>query len=615
MRLIDTTSLALVEFYGDKVPSDYAILSHTWEGEEVTFWEWQQDMSGIKTKRRSGFQKIDRACRQARKDGLAYLWVDTNCIDKSSSAELSEAINSMFSWYRDATVCYAYLCDVEPFPDKEAAKEENEDTSPQPLPWAAEEQFICSKWFTRGWTLQELLAPTRLVFYASDWSEIGSRQKMTSAISLATQIHGAYLHGDGRTLLNACVAEKMSWVSERTTTRVEDIAYCMLGIFDINMPLLYGEGTKAFVRLQEEIIKVSNDQTIFCWTWVKQVPDDWISMLAPCHQAFRESGGFRRHGEGSAIKSFGLTNAGLSIILPLVQTTSCYLAVLDAGVAFLQNGDTMHAAIPLYHSSGSVSTEKSFRMKRGHFPPGPIPIHGSSRYSRVDVYIPRGRAVPGSSDWQQNPILPSLTQFWHAFLLVFDDTFPLCTLDGRRPGSNISCLGMPGLEFHIKIFSQDPCYFAWERGLLVFRSAQDYSCALVAVKIGQGLSVLFLGLGSGTRRLQPVCRPVSSSAWENLESKLSVLQEQKQKMIAFYEGYVSHERAIDSRCTLPYQAGGGWLRPGRVKRMSHGTDRLFRTPGYFKSIPGPVSVIHVTKDKSRMKQLVSRNEIFLRLPG
>lgn len=146
------------------------------------------------------------------------------------------------------------------------------------------EHFCQSKWFTRGWTLQELLAPPQLIFYARDWSEIASAPALASIISSTTKIDSIYLQGsESSPLSKASAAQKMAWLSHRVTTRVEDMAYCMLGIFDINMPLLYGEGAKAFIRLQEEIIRVSNDHTIFCWTWVPSVPKDWVSRLFPVH--------------------------------------------------------------------------------------------------------------------------------------------------------------------------------------------------------------------------------------------------------------------------------------------------------------------------------------------
>ncbi|KAF4415907.1 Vegetative incompatibility HET-E-1 [Fusarium acutatum] len=167
MRLINTRTRAFEEFYGSKVPK-YAILSHTWGQEEVTFQDWADPTSVIQ---KWGFTKIIEACEQARNDGYSYIWVDTNCIDKSSSAELTEAINSMFTWYSKADICYAYLSDVSTF---------------KPLSYAKE--FRQSRWFKRGWTLQELLAPDCVVFYAADWSRIGTRSSLVCDIAEATGI-------------------------------------------------------------------------------------------------------------------------------------------------------------------------------------------------------------------------------------------------------------------------------------------------------------------------------------------------------------------------------------------------------------------------------------------
>ncbi|KAK0648804.1 heterokaryon incompatibility protein-domain-containing protein, partial [Cercophora newfieldiana] len=299
MRLIDTETLALSEFFGDSIPK-YAILSHTWGAEEVTFQDWD-DLG--KASRKKGFAKIEGACAKARSHGLSWVWVDTNCIDKTSSAELTEAINSMFQWYARSEVCYAYLSDVR--------------SADAPSGGIRE-----SRWFKRGWTLQELLAPERMTFYAADWSTLGSRNgSLLSIISDTTGIGKKYLLRHGRvTPQDAPVARKMSWLAGRTTTRVEDIAYCMLGLFDINMPLLYGEGIKAFTRLQHEIIKVSNDHTIFCWSWNKDVPENWTSILAHSPSQFLGCGRvveISGHRPSDEISIYSMTNAGLSIQLPV----------------------------------------------------------------------------------------------------------------------------------------------------------------------------------------------------------------------------------------------------------------------------------------------------------
>lgn len=313
MRLLRTRNLELKEFYGSQVPP-YAILSHTWGDDEITFQEFtREDDSQIYY--RKGYQKITKACERARRKKIEWIWIDTICIDKTSSAELSEAINSMFAWYRDSTVCYAYLADV-----------------PSRRTGLISTVFGHSRWFTRGWTLQELLAPKELKFYTSDWVELrfaDSRDKVLE-ISQETGIAEEYLNGR-KPLADACIGEKMSWLSRRTTTRVEDIAYCALGIFDINMPLLYGEGKKAFVRLQEHIVQESNDHTIFCWSWGDEVPETWASMLAPHPSTFRHSycGNLRRSLQ-RVPRPFSMTNVGLSLSAPVHHTVNGMIVRLDA---------------------------------------------------------------------------------------------------------------------------------------------------------------------------------------------------------------------------------------------------------------------------------------------
>ncbi|KAK2594725.1 hypothetical protein QQS21_007575 [Conoideocrella luteorostrata] len=242
MRLLNTTSLELAEFTREDRPP-YAILSHTWGDEEVTL----QDMKDPASQERNGFAKLASFCAQARRDNLDWAWADTCCIDKSSSAELSEAINSMYGWYAGAAVCYVYLFDVPPLD-----------------PFLDVQKFEAARWFARGWCLQELIAPHELEFYASDWSELGTKSSLQSHLVRATGIPRAVLMRV-KSPADCNVAERFSWASRRQVTRVEDAAYCLLGVFDINMPPLYGEGRRAMVRLQEEILRRDEDPSIFLW--------------------------------------------------------------------------------------------------------------------------------------------------------------------------------------------------------------------------------------------------------------------------------------------------------------------------------------------------------------
>jgi len=241
MRLLNVTvdgSLALTTFIGKQIPS-YAILSHTWAPhQEVTFQDLEKGIESSK----SGLKKILFCAAQAQKDGLKYFWVDSCCIDKSSSAELQEAINSMFRWYQTAAKCYVYLSDVT-----------GVDCAPSEWQLA----FLQSRWFRRGWTLQELLAPRSVEFFSHDGERLGDKDSLEQQIHQATGISIQALQG--MPLSQFPVKERMSWTAKRETTIEEDQIYCLLGIFDIYMPLIYGEGRRhASRRLQDEIEKQSS---------------------------------------------------------------------------------------------------------------------------------------------------------------------------------------------------------------------------------------------------------------------------------------------------------------------------------------------------------------------
>ncbi|OAQ60523.1 het domain-containing protein [Pochonia chlamydosporia 170] len=244
MRLINVKTLE-IEIFAESTVPDYAILSHTWEDEEVSY----QDMSQPGASEKQGFRKLQQACRLASEQQLGYVWADTCCIDKTSSAELSEAINSMFHWYRSAVVCFVYLSDLSSL---------DHDQGPN------YEDLKSCRWFTRGWTLQELIAPATIQFYDKNWTCVGTKQTLDDPLHLITKIDKNVLQ-DGRRITQFSVAKKMTWASGRQTTRIEDMAYCLLGILDVNMPLLYGEREKAFQRLQEEIVRSTHDMTIFSW--------------------------------------------------------------------------------------------------------------------------------------------------------------------------------------------------------------------------------------------------------------------------------------------------------------------------------------------------------------
>ncbi|KAF8960253.1 heterokaryon incompatibility protein-domain-containing protein, partial [Flammula alnicola] len=298
MRLINATTI-MMENFSNKVPV-YAILSHTWEDEEVTLQEMlaRETVPDIDVERKRGFTKIKKTCEQAVLDGFTYVWVDTCCIDKTSSSELSEAINSMYKWYQEAEVCYAYLMDV-------SASENAFDPN---------SQFRRCKWFTRGWTLQELVAPLSLVFYDKEWVEIGTKSSLRKVITQVTNIGKQVL------LVNhsgeISIAARMSWAANRQTTRIEDMAYCLLGLFGINMPILYGEGEGAFTRLQREIIATSDDHTIFAWVGGHGGAGS-AGLLAKSPAEFSRSSHLAHRKVDKDRSPYNITNVGLSIELPL----------------------------------------------------------------------------------------------------------------------------------------------------------------------------------------------------------------------------------------------------------------------------------------------------------
>ncbi|KAL4081390.1 heterokaryon incompatibility protein-domain-containing protein [Scleroderma yunnanense] len=247
----------------DDESQDYAILSHRWTDQEVSYDEviWLTKMEKNeqdRVRRHLGYRKILDSCEQAKKDGCEWLWIDTCCIDKQSSAEISEAINSMYRWYENSKICYAYLHDV---PGTSFPTASDDKRYPNSNGWP--------EWFSRGWTLQEMIAPRHVQFFNKDWQRIGDKKTLARTLSRITRVPQLILT-DGLSSNRPCVAQIMSWAANRTTTRVEDRAYCLLGLLDVNMVMLYGEGKKAFHRLQLEIIRMSNDQSIFAWDFLRK---------------------------------------------------------------------------------------------------------------------------------------------------------------------------------------------------------------------------------------------------------------------------------------------------------------------------------------------------------
>lgn len=305
MWLINTTTLALEEVVNHDAYR-YAILSHTWDYEEVTFVDIA-DLVKAMTKR--GFYKIERTCQLARDRGIHYAWIDTCCIDKSSSAELTEAINSMFRWYKDSAICFAYLSDL-------ASGEREFDN-----------RFSRCRWFARGWTLQELIAPKLILFYDQKWNFRGNNVSLRQKLSDITGIDPGVLE-DSDTLYSIPIARRMCWAACRNTTRIEDLAYCLFGIFDVNLPLIYGEGQKAFIRLQEAIARDNNDLSLFAWSSRSSLGQSqrYRGIFAYDPSEFRNCGSLQRIPNLTAPGiEFAMTNRGVYITSRLNKGDNDYL--------------------------------------------------------------------------------------------------------------------------------------------------------------------------------------------------------------------------------------------------------------------------------------------------
>ncbi|CAM1503688.1 Fc.00g012790.m01.CDS01 [Cosmosporella sp. VM-42] len=320
MRLLEVVTLELKEFSDDAIP-EYAILSHTWNAkeEELSFADiasWKaggQWPEGVTAKK--GFPKMRRAAEVAMKRGYNYIWIDTCCINKDSSQELQTAINAMYKWYKESAVCYIYLEDFE-WVAEEDDFEYVESLENKGLPW--EERFKKSRWFTRGWTLQELIAPKQRVFFDKYWTDIGPfvrNGRLEEVIEDRTGVPRRVL-ANQKTLASINIATKMRWAADRQTSRGEDIAYSLLGIFDVNMPLMYGQGGKtAFLRLQEEIIKRSEDETIFAWNGPKK---GRYGLLAESPSWFVDCEGMKNFGTQRA--PWTQSNKGLHVSLHTMRS-------------------------------------------------------------------------------------------------------------------------------------------------------------------------------------------------------------------------------------------------------------------------------------------------------
>jgi hypothetical protein len=373
MRLLDTTTFELHSAAPEYFKSQgYAILSHRWVGAEITFRQIEgyshnlRNMSSQQTVCPQ-LDKIRGACKTARQLGFSWIWIDNCCINKESTTEEAESINSMFKWYKDARVCITYLSDVGSGSTATTTGSAQAPNLEQSTYGGDMKGNIFqnldgrkpSEWFSRGWTLQELLAPHDMRFFDMNWNYIGTKMSLACQIEAITGIEADYLTGV-RNFRTACVATKMSWMADRTTTREEDIAYGMLGLFNVTMTPQYGEGRRAFMRLQHELLLSIPDESIFAWqmpdpnagekfgvvpsSGTSWSPDEW-GMLSPSPDWFKSCSDFTIEGGVQIVRqsqAFQKVREGVQIPIAELDGAGTYQAI------WMASSFTVVGALPAY---------------------------------------------------------------------------------------------------------------------------------------------------------------------------------------------------------------------------------------------------------------------------
>ena len=367
----------------------------------------------------------------------------------------------MFQWYRDAEVCYAWLADLLP-----------EDAS-------STGSFLRCRWFTRGWTLQELIAPRRVEFYDKSWGLRGTKSDLKDILISVTGINGDALENPD-TLYRIPVAQRMSWAATRQTTRAEDMAYCLLGIFDINMPMLYGEGSRAFLRLQEHIVKEVNDLSIFAWK--TSTEQTYHGVFAEDVMAFRDSFSIQAAEDMSFGSDFTVTNKGVQIeaIIGASLEGGGYLMKLNCTQP---SDDGPRKRIGIYlsqHPGGIYSRTRAFEY---------APDNEESQFQSRRIFILKHVSPQRSIDLQQS----------HQNAFFFRDNF--------NPTDGIP---FPDFPFHAKNIKPGEHWDA-RRRMFLTHGASDFTACIMfdrrqeTLAVGQNIFpgqwfLLVLGVTAGEDR-------------------------------------------------------------------------------------------------------------------
>ena len=517
----------LEEFYGDATPL-YAILSHTWGEDEVLF----QDLATKDHKQKHGYKKIEGCCQAAAEQHIKYVWVDSCCIDKSSSAELSEAINSMFNWYKASKVCFIYLEDVPTGLD----------------PFAPRSAFRISRWWTRGWTLQELLAPLHIVFFDTTWERVfsseieqGRFRKSTLPVrseeivkrdekrsegrlmevipkmrySLLTEITGipsAVLDKE-LPLSKVSAACKFSWASQRMTTRVEDKAYCLMGLLGVNMPLLYGEGERAFVRLQELVIGSSDDISLLAWgyglSWEEIEELDYSRPLARSPTAFR---GYPKskyqHIRRPPKTHSTVTGHGLHIELPLRLVdprNRVWIAIIEESSD--EDFEDVRSIALVLRQRGAPDTY-TFERARGCSLIRILNVHSAKRLLQTAVsrmvYLQDAAIIAAPAELKKTTNLSRLLRPPLRSTKLKSNQKPYTTdllvaiQSIRTIGYTISSRYPPLDHQVISLFAREDHYWVWSGGKIVSQQESSFETLLCQGPLNE-LFYFILANGSGHR--------------------------------------------------------------------------------------------------------------------
>lgn len=323
MKLLNTRTQQVHQVHQVPLqPPPYATLSYSWETPAES-----TDLTPA---------RLQRACTQARLLGLEWLWLPSLCIDHASSAEISESINSRFRVFRDSVVCLVYLEHV----SVQAGKTTSE---------VAGTLLRNSPWLRRIWTLTELIASKELIFFDRDGREFGTKMSLLPELSKATGIDRPVLE-TADCLSNFSVGRRMSWASDCSYEREEDLAYALIGLFGVSMMILYGEGPLAFLRLQDEISRTTDDASLFCWQAEPHTAEGHRGLLAHSPAEFSHF-------------------ASIPPIAPLhihgdVQLTSAGIVITDVSVS---HGFGSDIVLPLYFEDGTATYGMCLRSWKGRY--------------------------------------------------------------------------------------------------------------------------------------------------------------------------------------------------------------------------------------------------------